>query len=275
MADTSTQWQLARDAAERYEQILVPAVLGPFAEALVEYAAPQSGDSILDVGCGTGAAARFASERVKPDGRTFAVDVNAAMIDVARSLPSPGGSSIEWHEQSAYDLQFQAGTFDLVICAQTLQFLDDRAKALREMQRVLKPGARVALSVWSDITGSPYFDALVDAVSNHIGPGVAQGLRAAFSLSDSAVVHAGLLDAGFTGIESDLHRIEIKLPPLEHFIPRHVSATPMAAGFAAAEDSQRQAVIQEVGERLAPLSDADGGARVPFRTHLIRALRPT
>lgn len=57
---TSTQWQLARDAAERYERILVPAILGPAARALVEWSDLQEGEAIVDIGCGTGAAARFA-----------------------------------------------------------------------------------------------------------------------------------------------------------------------------------------------------------------------
>jgi protein-L-isoaspartate O-methyltransferase len=58
---TSTQWQLARGAAERYQQIIVSSFIGPFAVALVEWAAPKAGDAVLDVGCGTGAAARCAA----------------------------------------------------------------------------------------------------------------------------------------------------------------------------------------------------------------------
>lgn len=60
--ETSTQWQLAQDAAQRYEQILDPAMLGPAARARVEWSDVQSGQAVLDVGCGTGAAARFAAE---------------------------------------------------------------------------------------------------------------------------------------------------------------------------------------------------------------------
>jgi hypothetical protein len=57
---TSTQWQLIRDAAERYERIAMPAILGPFAQLLVEWANLPLGAFVLDVGCGTAAAARSA-----------------------------------------------------------------------------------------------------------------------------------------------------------------------------------------------------------------------
>jgi ubiquinone/menaquinone biosynthesis C-methylase UbiE len=83
---TSTQWQLARAAAERYEQILVPAILGPVARMLVEWANLRHGETVLDVGCGTSAAARYAAEQVGPTGRVVGVDINAGMIEVARSL---------------------------------------------------------------------------------------------------------------------------------------------------------------------------------------------
>lgn len=147
---TSTQWQLARDVAERYERILVPAILGPAARALVEWSSLQDGEAVVDIGCGTGAAARFAAEKVGASGRVTGVDVNAGILDVARSLSPVQGALIEWFENTAYQLPFTEGEFDAALCAQSLQFLEDRPRALAEMCRVLKPGGRVAMSLWCD-----------------------------------------------------------------------------------------------------------------------------
>ncbi|PLZ89758.1 hypothetical protein CEN44_12345 [Fischerella muscicola CCMEE 5323] len=166
MTPTSTQWQLARDAAERYEQILVPTILGPAARALVEFAALQAGEAVLDVGCGTGAAARCAAEKVGPAGRVAAVDVNAGMIDVAQSLPPVAGATIEWFANSAYELPFAEVEFTAVLCAQTLQFLDDRPRALAEMYRVLKPGGPVVVTAW----GPPERCEFLTAVMPALGP---------------------------------------------------------------------------------------------------------
>src|SRR6188768_1458189 len=73
------------------------------------------------------------------------------MIAVARSLPTPFGATIEWLERSALDLQLADAAFDVVLCQQGLQFFPDKLIALREMQRVLGPEGRLALSVWNSV----------------------------------------------------------------------------------------------------------------------------
>jgi ubiquinone/menaquinone biosynthesis C-methylase UbiE len=183
---SSTQWQLGHETAERYETILEPAILGPFAQALVEWARLRPGQTVVDVGCGTGAAARYASAQLGPAGRVIGVDVNRGMIEVARSRPPVAGAPIEWYQESAYQLPIRSQSVDLVLCAQTLQFLNDRHQALAEMRRVLKPGGYIALSLWCDLDDNAYFQALVTAVSEQIGPATAAGLKAAFALTDAA-----------------------------------------------------------------------------------------
>jgi SAM-dependent methyltransferase len=268
--EASTQWQLALDAAVRYEQVLVPAILGPAARALVDWASLKPGETVLDVGCGTGAATRFAAEQVGPAGRVSGIDVNAGMIAVARSLPLLDGVAIDWQVESAYSIPLSDRSQDVVLCAQTLQFLSERGKALAEMQRVLKPGGRAVLSLWCEIESSPYFQALVEAVSGRIGPETAEGLGAAFNLSNSEEIRRLVSGANFETVEITAKQLDLDLPPLPEFVPRHVQATPMAPGFNAAPERARRAVVRDVAERLAGYQ-TETGVRVPFRTHLVRA----
>jgi ubiquinone/menaquinone biosynthesis C-methylase UbiE len=269
---TSTEWQLAREAAERYERILVPAVFGPAARALVEASALKSGEVVVDVGTGTGAAARYAAEVVGTSGRVIGIDLNAGMIEVAKSLPLVQGAPIEWYEKNAYELPLGDQTIDAVLSAQTLQFLKERALALAEKYRVLKPGGRVALSLWSDIEENPYFHVLIDAISKHIGEETAAGLQSMFNLSDADEIHALLEEAKFTDIQMTLRQLELELPRLTEFVPLHIGATPMAAGFNAAEKAAQEAVIQEVAEQLA-LYESDDKVMVPFGMHVATAVK--
>lgn len=271
---TSKQWQLAREAAERYEHILVPAILGPCAQALVEWSNLQAGEVVVDVGCGTGAAARFAAAYVGPSGRVIGIDVNAGMIEVAKSLPPVQGAAIDWYEQSAFDLPLSDQTADVALCAQTLQFLADRRLALAEMHRVVKPGGRVTLSLWCDIQESPYFNALVEAVAHRIGSDTAAGLGAAFGLTNPNEINSLVSQAGFKAVEVTATQLELDLPPLEEFVPKHISATPMAAGYSAADPAVRQAVIDDLKTELAQFQHQEG-LRVPFRSYLARGYKET
>ena len=121
-------------APENYQRYFVPAIGGPFAADLIAEAALRSGERVLDVACGTGVVARLAAERVGPGGTVAALDLNPAMLSVARSLPSTG-AAIRWYETSAESIPLPDTAFDVVLCQLGLQFVADKSAALREMRR--------------------------------------------------------------------------------------------------------------------------------------------
>ncbi|MER8800707.1 methyltransferase domain-containing protein [Mesorhizobium sp. M0998] len=123
------QWQLEGSAADLYERYLVPAITALWAADLMDRAAPQSGERILDVACGTGVVARSAAERMG-SGQVVGLDINTGMLAVARSLPRGAGARIDWHEGSALEMPFPDSAFDLVLCQLGLQFFPDRSSRL-------------------------------------------------------------------------------------------------------------------------------------------------
>src|SRR5262249_13923549 len=151
-----------------YERYLVPAIFGPWAADLLALAAPQPGERVLDLACGTGAVARLTAERVGTAGAVIGLDLNPGMTELARSLPAPRGAAVEWRVGTALELPFTNATFDLALCQQGLQFFSDRAAALGETRRVLRSGGRLALSVWRSIDRSPGFAALAEALAEHV-----------------------------------------------------------------------------------------------------------
>jgi ubiquinone/menaquinone biosynthesis C-methylase UbiE len=260
---SSSHWDYS--AAARYQQIAVQRHTGPFAQALVEWAVLQQGALVLDVGCGTGAVARLAAGKVGPSGRVIGIDVNAAMIEVAESLPLVLGATIEYHEQSAYQMLIPDQCVDVVLAAQLLQFLENKHFALSEMYRVLKPGGYVALSTWATLQENPYKLALVEAFTSHFGPDTVTGWRAMCSLSDAGVLQALLSEAGFTQGEVTLRKLKLTLPNLEEFVPQHINirSSPLSEGFNTASPDVQQAVLQEISERLAQYEN-NGTVHIPF-----------
>jgi SAM-dependent methyltransferase len=256
---TALQWQLARDSALHYEQVLVPAYVGPAAEALIRSADLQAGESVLDVGCGTGVASRAARTKVGPRGHVLGIDVNRYMLDVARTL----SHEIEFREGDARQLPIRDHSFDVVLCAHTLQFIADRPRVVGQMARVVRPGGRVLISAWESLDRNPYYAALADALLAFMGPEVAFAITSACTLGSERALKDLLVGAGLVDVTVDDVELDIDLGDLSTFIPRHIGATPMAIAFRGAGDEAVGHVVEEVSGRLDPTHTH--AVHVPFR----------
>ena len=138
--EPSESFQIPIEAAELYEEAFVPGFFAQWAPLLCDAADVGPGQEVLDVACGTGIVARTAAGRVAPAGRVVGVDLNEAMLTVARRV----APDLDWREGDAAALPFPDGGFDRVLCQMALMFFPDRAGALREMGRVARPGGAVA-----------------------------------------------------------------------------------------------------------------------------------
>ena len=250
------QWQLAGNAAELYEGVLVPAQFQPWAADLIELADLRHGERVLDVACGTGVVARLAAQHVGTTGEITGLDLNAGMLLVARSLPAPQGARVTWVEASALAMPLPDASFDVVLCQQGFQFFPDRRAGLQEMKRVLVPGGRVLLSLWEGPT--PYTVAMSAAVERHVGPEEAATLRRGRHCPDPESVRHLMEDAGFRDARTRARTLTRRLPGIADFVLRHLAATPVAGAIAALSPGARAALAGEVSLALRPYADGDG-----------------
>ena len=118
-----------------------------FREQLIAPARLRAGESVLDVGCGTGTLALVAKRQVV-NGEVAGIDASSEMIDRARHKAALAGLQLKFEVASADALPFPAGSFDVVICTVALHHLrrSMRTAAVAEMRRVLKPSGRVLLA---------------------------------------------------------------------------------------------------------------------------------
>src|SRR5690606_33009557 len=143
------------DAAEAFETHFVPALFAEWAPRVADAAGLQTGHRVLDVACGTGVLAREAARRVGPQGFVWGLDLDDGMLTVAgRRAPE-----IEWRQGTAESLPYADRSFDAVVSQFGLMFFPDRTKALREMQRVLRPGGRIGVAVWDSLENTPAYAA--------------------------------------------------------------------------------------------------------------------
>jgi ubiquinone/menaquinone biosynthesis C-methylase UbiE len=237
---------------------------------LVEVAAPSTGQRVLDLACGTGAVARAAASRVGATGYVVGLDLNPAMLAMARAIAHHDGPPIEWREGNATALPFGEATFDLVCCHQGLQFFPDRAAALCEMRRVLVPGGRLALGVWRRLEHQPFYAALTDTLERYVSAQAAASLRAAFTLGDAPALRALVADAGFRESHIRLRSRLTRWPSLEDYVFGYLAGSPMAPAVAALDDTARTAMLEHITAALQSYVDDDGLA-APWESHVVTA----
>ena len=132
----------------------------------IELSAVRSGQTVLDIAGGTGDLAAKFSKLVGADGKVILADINAAMLSVGRDRLIDKGalSNIDVVQADAQFLPFEDNSIDCVTIAFGLRNVTDKAKALRSMHRVLKPGGRVLVLEFSKPT-SPLLSKVYDAYS--------------------------------------------------------------------------------------------------------------
>lgn len=235
--------QYGGNAAENYERYFVPTIGAPFATALLDTAALQVGERVLDIACGTGVVTRLAAELVGPLGAVAGLDVNPAMLAVAQSVPS-SGAAIEWHEANAESLPLPDGSFDVVVSSLGLQFVADKTSALREMRRVLAPEGRLAIGTVGPTP--PLFAILEQALARHVKPEVAAFVQAVFSLYKPQELESLTSSAGFRNADVRSETLSLTLPEPREFLWQYVYSTPLAAAVAQIDDEARAALERDV-----------------------------
>jgi ubiquinone/menaquinone biosynthesis C-methylase UbiE len=216
-------FQISDEAAEFYEARFVPAIFAGWAERLVDEAGVGPGISVLDVACGTGIVARRAWDRMDGRGTVTGLDLNEAMLTVARRV----GPGIEWRQGDAADLPFADGSFDVVLCQAALMFLPDRTGALAEMRRVLAPGGTVAVAVPGRLEASTAYARFVDVAVRHAGPEARELLSSYFALGDLDHLRS-LFEAAGLPVRATSSRAGIAaFASADDFVATEISASPL------------------------------------------------
>jgi ubiquinone/menaquinone biosynthesis C-methylase UbiE len=137
--------------------------------ALVEYSRPLPGMEVLDLASGTGEPGISLAQRVGPQGSVTAVDQSSELLAIAAERAGNKSlSNFVTQQADAHHLPFADRSFDLATCRFGVMFFSDAQRALAELRRVLKPGARACFAAWGPIE-QPYWQTTMKIVHRHVG----------------------------------------------------------------------------------------------------------
>ena len=263
MTGTTETFQLSLEAAESYESAFVPALFGEWAGYLVEDAGLTPGRRVLDVACGTGIVARTAADRLGPQLTVVGLDLNEAMLTVARRLRP----DIEWRQGDAAQLPFDDGSFDVVLCQSGLMFFPDVPQALREMARVVAPGGTVVAQVWDRREAQPAYAPFIEVAARHAGPEAIDLLSTYFSRGDLDELATLLAAAGLEVTATRTRETTLRFGSVDEFVMTEVNSTPLAERLS---EETLGRILEDSREALSSFLTSDG-AEIPIRGHVARA----
>jgi ubiquinone/menaquinone biosynthesis C-methylase UbiE len=245
----------ARTPAEIYDEMFVPALFRQWGPILSDVAQIKRGDRVLDVACGTGALALAALERVGPEGALVGLDPSPDMLSVARR----NSTQIDWREGQAEALPFADQQFDAVVSQFGFMFFEDRAGALREMMRVLRPDGRLAVAVCDALEHSPGYATFAALLQQLFGERAAEAFRAPFVLGDPDRLWAICREAGLPHAEILQRRGTVRFSSIAALVSAEHACVWTLGGVL---DDDQFARLNKEAERVLKSFVIEGGAIV-------------
>lgn len=244
------------------------AAQGEHASAAVRALAAQPGERLIDLGCGAGLSAVALGRAVGADGFVAAVDLSSVMAAAAgRRMAAAGVTGVAVAaDVQVDDLIAVAGggqAFDAAHSRHGVMFFDDPAAAFANVARCLRPGGRLAISVWQELGAN---DWMTVPTLTALGPlGVESltlpepGQPGPFSLADPVLVRELLGTAGFVDVEvvSVTGQFQVR-GDIGPGMASMLRAGPLNEAYDAADEATRSATVDAVVAAMEPYRVVDG-----------------
>ena len=243
----------------RYER--TAAQLEPVSGVVVERAAPQAAERVLDLGCGTGNAALPAAAR---GATVVGVDPAARLLDVARARAAARGLEITFALGEGAAIPVESGSIDVLLSVFGVIFAPDPVAAAAEMARVVAPRGRIVLTAW--VPGGAVGEVVRMAREITMEALDAPPPSAGFPWHDQDALSDLLAPHGFSvGVERLAHvftAASIEDFPREELIDHPISSASRAMLAAKGKAGVQDAIVDRAGEILTAANEATGGFAV-------------
>jgi SAM-dependent methyltransferase len=255
---------------------LVDRQLGVAADWMIEAAALEPGERVLELAGGPGTLSLIAARAVGPEGQVTCTDFAEPMVDVARSrMAAEGAANVECRVMDAEAIDLRDGAVDVVLCRMGYMLMADPPAALHETARVLKPGGRLALAVWTGATANPWAALPMRAAMDHVGapppPPDAPGL---WALADPERLGGMLQEAGLEPVRIERLDDTVLYESVEQWFEQTSRlAGPLRALLANLDGDARASIVQRMSDAASSYRQTGGSLSMPEQMLAAQAQR--
>lgn len=187
----ATGWYAQREELSRSSR--------PVSEWMIRRLDPRPGDTVLELAAGLGDTGFMAARLVGESGRVIVTDFAPEMVAAARRRAEElGAENAQFRTLDAERMDLETNSFDGVLCRWGYMLMIDPAAAFAETRRVLRPGGRLAFSVWAARERNPWVSlaSRILAELGHIPPPDPEA-PGAFFMADPGRIRELVVGAGF------------------------------------------------------------------------------
>ncbi len=226
--------------------------LAPMGVEIIRLINPEKDDLVLDVASGTGEPGLTIASMLE-GGKVVITDLSENMLETAAEHAARRGiKNVETLVCDVSDLPFDDNTFDAISCRFGFMFFPDMELAAREMHRVLKPGGRMATSVWNVPEKNFWVTAIMGAINKNMDlPLPPPGSPGMFRCAKDGLIADILVQAGFSNISQRevTGRLNCKTTDVYWEMMTEVAA-PVVAALSKADDAMTETIKKEVYEAV-------------------------
>jgi len=228
--------------------------LSPFGDAALEALGARPGETVLDIGCGSGFTALELARHVGPQGRVVGIDVSGIMLDDACGRAEAAGhANIEFLHVDAAAHAFERGLFDRAYSRFGVMFFAEPEAAFANIRTGMKPGGRLAFAAWQTMEANPWSYLTVQVATRHVPRHNPAGPEdpGPYAFGDPARVERILGAAGFVDIEISPHVVPLDFgPDIETAVGRLTEVGPMATPIRRAPEDVRIRVLADLADAI-------------------------
>lgn len=258
-------WDRAAEYYEGYWQ----RQLAPAQNRLLELAALEPGERVLDIACGTGLVTFPAAKAIAPNGEIVGTDISDTMVETCRKLAAERGlNNASFERMEAEALTAPDDSFDVVLCALGLMYVTDFLGSVREIFRVTRSGGRAVAAVWGqrDRCGWAEIFPIVDArVNTDVCP-------LFFQLGSGNLLESLFQQVGFEDVSTDRITTTLEYDSAESAIGAAFAGGPVALAYSRFDDKTRDEAHAEYLSSIEPFRTGDAYG-IPGEFVIVRGVK--
>ncbi|MEM8653832.1 MAG: methyltransferase domain-containing protein [Pseudomonadota bacterium] len=274
-ADQEEFWTDAAGPKWVAQQAAMDALLAPVLDLVMDRAPLAAGQSVLDIGCGTGVSVAAALDAVGDTGHVTGLDISQTMLELAADrVKAPNATFLKADAQThSFDQ-----SFDAMISRFGVMFFDNSVAAMANLNTALSAGGTMTFAAWGPAPQNPYFMVPAKAAASVLGPmpKADRTLPGPFAFEDSARVLQMMAEAGVENATAETVSIDLTPPgPVADTAALMMQIGPAEAAvkYHDADADAAARVEAAVADAIAQF-DTPRGLRIPACIHIYSAREP-